>query len=190
MNSTIDNLIDSMSIEELLIIAGENQQTSTINISDSTINIYGMRGEHCTPSQPEPPIEEEYICANTLYSTGEFCEEYCPDCEERGATYKRASLSLLDFPLLAIPIVAPFYLVGKLFSTLVGIKKPISSFNQPSISPNISTNVEEEIIDTEIIEDKMSDEEIQEQLEYIRVAQENRDINEYTRLFRAERGIA
>jgi hypothetical protein len=50
--------------------------------------------------------------------------------------------------------------------------------------------VEEEIIDTEIIEDKMSDEEIQEQLEYIRVAQENRDINEYTRLFRAERGIA
>ncbi len=64
----------------MLIIAGENQQTSTINISDSTINIYGMRGEHCTPSQPEPPIEEEWVCANTLYSTGEIFAEgvICP----------------------------------------------------------------------------------------------------------------
>ncbi len=151
MNNNIDELINTLSIEELQILAGD-EAGSQININNSTINIYNTPKRYSTSTPPDyTPIDEDaYYCPHELDRTAPFCETYCEFCESQGATnFKEEPFSLLGLPIPLAIAVAPFYLTFKGISSIFGA---FGSSEEHYQEPQLQLEEPiEDIIDTEIV---------------------------------------
>jgi hypothetical protein len=89
--------------------------------------------------------DDDYICPNILYDTGEYCKEYCYDCEKAGAKYPKDTFSPFHLGLPLGLAIAPF------FYTFKGLGIVTKLLLTPRI---INTSSDDTIIDTEIIDTK------------------------------------
>ena len=182
-NDNIDKLLDYLTVEELQVLAGETDTQSQINIYDSTINIYNTpkKRNSVTP----PPLDYD---DNRCYDCGkayDSCECVSED--------ENKSPSWYMYPIYLMPLVGGIQLMQGIWRIGTQIFK--SDDNKHIALPQniVSEAIEDDVIDTEIVEDNsMSETEIQQQIALYKRAttKDNEDINEYTRQFRELRGIA
>lgn len=184
MNNNIDKLLDYLTIEELQALAGETDTQSQINIYDSTINIYNTPQKR-NSATPPPPTYDDNICVE-CGKAYDNCE--CPSDIEDAAGFA----SWYMYPIYLMPLVGGIQLVQGIWRIGTQIFK--SDDNKHIALPqNIVDNViEDDYIDTEVVEPTMSETEIQQQIALYKRAttKDEEDINEYTRQFRELRGIA
>ena len=148
MDSNIDELINSLSIEELQLLAGDNAGNQ-VNINNSTINIYNTPKRYSTSTPPPTTNTEEEICYHSYDATAPFCTTYCGHCKESGATYENDEFSLLGLSLPLMLVTAPFYLTYKGISSLFGAFGSSEEYHQEP-QPQLEEPTED-IIDTEIV---------------------------------------
>jgi len=171
-NPNIDDLLDVLTPEELAILADEPNNGTTINIQDSTINIYTT----------EHKERKSYPYDNT--PCPECGEAYCV-CDQFEDTEVHAP-KWYAYPIWIMPLMGAIEIVKGVWS--LGEHLLYTNTDNETIAiPQEIDNVSE-IIDTEIIEDNLSEAEIQQQIALYKEATEEQELSEesqyYTNLFR------
>ena len=171
-NQNLDDLLNVLTVEELAILADEpTNNGTTINIQDSTINIYTneqkKRVSHPYDDTPCPECQQSYCICDML------------DEEDT------SSLKWYAYPIWIMPLMGAIEIVKGVWS--LGEHLLYSNDDNETIAiPQEIDNVSE-IIDTEIVEDNLSETEVQHQLELYKQATEEQELSEesqyYTRLF-------
>jgi len=168
-NQNLDNLLDVLTPEELAILAGSSSG-NTINIKDSTINIY-------TTEQKE---RKSYPYDNTP----------CPECQQAYCvcdTFKDTEVhdpKWYSYPIWIMPLVGAIEIVKGVWS--LGEHLLYSNDDNETIA--IPQEIDTDIIDTEIVEDNLSEAEIQQQIALYKEATAEEELSQdsqyYTNLFR------
>ena len=136
-DNNIDALLDCLSIEELQTLA--NGDGSTINIQDSTINIYNTPKRYNTSTPPEPP--------------------YCYDCEQLETScrceveYEETSNEWYTYPIWMLPFIGAVEITKGVWT--FGKELLFADDNNKTIAlpKKIDTAILDDVIDTEIIQD-------------------------------------
>jgi len=170
-NQNLDDLLNVLTVEELAILADEPTH-STINISDSTINIYTTehkeRKSHPYDNSPCPECQQSYCVCDML------------DDEETN------NLHWYNYPLWIMPFVGAYEITKGVWSLGKHLLYTNADNETIAIPQEISSNVDE-IIDAEIVEDNLSEAEVQQQIALYKEATEEQELSEesqyYTRLF-------
>jgi len=168
-NPNIDDLLDVLTPEELAILADEPRGT-TINISDSTINIYTNtqkeRKSHPYDNTPCPNCGQAYC----------MCDQF-EDTEVH-------DLKWYNYPIWIMPLVGAYEITKGVWS----LGKHLLFTNDDNETIAIPQEIDTDIIDTEIVEDNLSEAEIQQQIALYKEATTEEELLEesqyYTNLFR------
>jgi len=170
-NPNLDDLLNVLTVEELAILADEPRGT-TINISDSTINIYTTeqkkRTSHPYDNTPCPECQQAYCVCDMLD------DEDIPNPK------------WYAYPIWIMPLMGAIEIVKGVWS--LGEHLLYSNDDNETIAiPQEIDNVSE-IIDTEIVEDNLSEAEVQQQIALYKEATTEEELSEesqyYTNLFR------
>jgi len=147
----------SLTLEDYIAIGEESQGSNDNHISQDRSTQFN----NCTFNFCQEPkkssgrsyeYEDEYVCPNVLYSTGEYCKEYCYDCEVAGAEYQKEAFSPFDLGIPLGLLIFPLYypLKGLLLGTKALITPRVmdASSESDKIMYSDSTIIDTEIIDT------------------------------------------
>jgi len=162
-NHSIDELLDCLSMEELEVLAG-GSSGNTVNIQDSTINIYmneqKKRVSHPYDDTPCPECQQAYC----------ICDQI-EDIEVH-------DLKWYNYPIWIMPLVGAYEITKGVWS----LGKHLLFTNDDNETIAIPQEIDTDIIDTEIVE------EIQQQIALYKEATTEEELLEesqyYTNLFR------
>jgi len=165
----LNALIEEMGIEEIETLL-DNEKGSHSVISDSVVNIYMGKRKPRVSEPTDDDDQDESLCINQMYQTGEYCEDYCVDCDIAGALYEQ-DVKIKENPLLEDVAENPLqYLwssVKTIFSRGETEKEEVIEQHTDTSTPN-----------HEILEDEMSMEEIEKQLDAWNKADDGEDDGE------------
>ena len=146
----------NLTLEDYIAIGEESQGSNDNHISQDRSTQFN----NCTFNFCQEPkkssgsyeYEDEYVCPNVLYNTGEYCKEYCYDCEVAGAKYQKEAFSPFDLGITLGLLISPLYypLKGLLHFGTKALMTP-RVMNASSESDKIIYS-DDTIIDTEIID--------------------------------------
>jgi len=171
-NQNLDDLLNVLTVEELAILADEPTH-STINISDSTINIYTTehkeRKSHPYDNTPCPECQQAYCVCDQFEDT----EVHAP--------------KWYSYPIWIMPFIGAYEITKGVWSLGKHLLFTNDDNETIAIPQEISSDADE-IIDTEIIEDNLSETEIQQQIALYKEATTEQELSEesqyYTNLFK------
>ena len=169
-NQSIDELLDCLSMEELEVLAG-GSSGNTVNIKDSTINIYTTEQKRTTATPydntPCPECGQAYC----------ICDEIA-DTEDTSPHW-------YSYPIWLMPLIGAYEITKGVWS----LGKHLLFTNDDNETIALPQEIDTDIIDTEIVEsDNLSDDEIQQQIALYKEATAEEELSEesqhYTNLFR------